>query len=226
MKLSVIIVAGGKGLRMGAELPKQFLSLSSRPILMHTIERFHASLPDAQIILALGGDYFRLWESLCRDYNFHLPINIVQGGDSRFESVKNSLGSVAVDTDYVLITDGVRPFVSEELIARVVDGVVRYGAVVPAVDVTDSLRREMSTGGSQIIDRKGVKSVQTPQAFRRDIILTAYRSEYKEMFTDDATVVESAGYEVTLVEGDRLNIKITTPEDIKFGNFLLNIAEN
>lgn len=213
-------------MRMGAELPKQFLSLSSRPILMHTIERFHASLPDAQIILALGGDYFRLWESLCRDYNFHLPINIVQGGDSRFESVKNSLGSVAVDTDYVLITDGVRPFVSEELIARVVDGVVRYGAVVPAVDVTDSLRREMSTGGSQIIDRKGVKSVQTPQAFRRDIILTAYRSEYKEMFTDDATVVESAGYEVTLVEGDRLNIKITTPEDIKFGNFLLNIAEN
>lgn len=211
---------------MGAKLPKQFLSLSERPILMRTIEKFHVTLPDAKIILALGADYVEYWGELCRENNFSIPYYIVIGGDSRFESVRNCVDAIDPDTDYVLIHDGVRPFVSSDLIFRVVDGVKKFDAVVPAVEVVDSLRREISASTSEAIDRNGLKAVQTPQAFRFDILKKSYSVDFKSSFTDDASVVEFSGYSVAIVDGERSNIKITTKEDVDFANFFLKNVDN
>lgn len=226
MTLTVIIVAAGKGLRMGAELPKQFLSLSSRPILMRTIDKFHETLPEAAILVVLNNDYIGFWEELCREHSFTVPHKVVAGGESRFQSVRNSLSALSSDTDYVLIHDGVRPFVSGELILRVVAAVQTCGVVVPAVDVVDSLRRTISPRESEVVDRNGLKSVQTPQAFQKEFLIRGYRHASGEDFTDDASVVENAGFKVILVEGERSNIKITTQEDMNFGNFLMKIVEN
>lgn len=226
MTLSVIIVAAGKGLRMGAELPKQFLSLSSRPILMHTIDKFYDALPEVEIILALGEDFVEFWSKLCYEYNFKVPHKVVVGGVSRHETVRNSLSMISIDSDYVLIHDGVRPFVSAELIHRVVTSVQSYGAVVPAVDVVDSLRRVFLPEQSEVVDRNGLKAVQTPQAFRKELLIESYRNASGVDFTDDASVVENAGFKVVVVEGERSNLKITTRDDINFGNFLMKIVEN
>lgn len=220
-RLSVIIVAAGKGLRMGAELPKQFLSFSSRPILMLTIEKFAQTLPDVEIIVALSADYVDFWKRMCDEQNFNIPHTIVLGGDTRFESVRNCVDSLCADSQYVLVHDGVRPFVSSELINRVLVAVKKYGAVVPAVDVIDSLRRVVGVESSIAVARENLKSVQTPQAFEKKLLLKSYNKPFSPSFTDDASVVEADGYEVAIVEGERRNIKITTMEDFFYGNFLL-----
>lgn len=226
MNLSVIIVAAGKGLRMGAELPKQFLSFSSTPILMLTIEKFYQVLPDAELIVALGADHVEYWRELCCEHNFKIPHKIVIGGDTRFETVRNSVCEVAEDSEYVLIHDGVRPFVSSELIGRIVERVKIYGAVVPAVEVTDSIRKISSPETSEFVDRRGLVAVQTPQAFTKDMLVIGYQTESKTSFTDDASVVESVGFRVAVVDGERSNIKITTKEDMNYGKFLSKMVDN
>lgn len=225
-RLSVVVVAAGKGLRMGTELPKQFLSLSERPILMLTMEKFALALPDAELVVALSGDFVDFWKKLCDEHHFTIPHRVVVGGETRFESVRNCVDVLSEETRYVLIHDGVRPFVSGDLIRRVTEAVERYGAVVPAVDVVDSLRRVLSEKSSVAVDRANVKSVQTPQAFEKKLLKESYNKPFMMTFTDDASVVEANGYEVAIVEGERGNIKLTTTEDIFYGKFLLKTDKN
>lgn len=226
MNLSVIIVAAGKGLRMGAELPKQFLSFYSTPILMLTIEKFYRALPDGELIVALSEHYVEYWRELCREHNFEVPHRVVIGGESRFESVSNCIEVVAENCEYVLIHDGVRPFVSEKLINLIVEGVKMYGAVVPGVEVVDSLRKVTPHGSSVVVDRRGLMSVQTPQAFAKDILVIGYSTATETSFTDDASVVESVGFPIVVLDGERSNIKITTKEDMDYGKFLCKIVDN
>ena len=221
--LSVIIVAAGKGLRMGAELPKQFLSISTRPMLMDTISVFSKTVPEAEIILALNEDYIPYWNEICAKHSFDTPLKIVKGGDSRFQSVRNCVVSVSDTTQFVLIHDGVRPFVSAELINRVVSSVEVFDAVIPVIPIVDSLREVISDSISKVVDRENYKIVQTPQAFSSNLLKKAYSQSENNSFTDDASVVDRLGFNIKMIEGDRGNIKITTVEDMKYAIFCKKI---
>lgn len=211
-KIAVIIVAGGSGQRMGAEVPKQFLSLQDRPILMHTLSRFAEALPECHLILVLPHSHVSHWESLCCKYSFGVKHHTCIGGENRFESVKQGLSHVG-DAELVAIHDGVRPLVSKELILRTMKDGATYGAVIPVITPTDSLR-EVNEQGSQIVDRTHFRCVQTPQVFHTKTILKAYNQPYNPTFTDDASVVETAGTPIYLCEGEYVNIKITKPIDL------------
>lgn len=220
MKNNVIIVAGGKGLRMGSDLPKQFIPIGGRPVLMRTIEAFYNFDNDINIILVLPLSHQDYWQQLCKKYNFTVSHKIATGGETRFHSVKNGLA--IVEEGIVGVQDGVRPFASEEMIQRCFNAARNFSAVVPVIDSTDSLRRMKDDGKSEIIDRSQIRLVQTPQVFDVEILKKAYETEYKETFTDDASVVESMGVDVYLVKGEVTNIKITTPLDLKIGELLVN----
>lgn len=220
--ISVIVVAAGEGLRMGAELPKQFLSISSRPILIRTIECFTKVLPSVEVIIALHRDYITYWQELCEKYKFSYPCKIVVGGDSRFHSVKNSLTELSKETRYVLIHDAARPFVSSELILNTIKELKVKETAIPAVDIVDSIRCvDKLSGDNAIVDRTTLKSIQTPQGFLKEVIQKGYESSYRPIFTDDASVVENSGFEINLIEGEKNNIKITTPNDMLYGAFLI-----
>lgn len=216
---SVIIVAGGKGLRMGSDLPKQFIPVAGKPVLMRTIEAFHSYDSNIDIILVLPYSHHVYWKELCANYHFGIPHTIAMGGETRFHSVKNGLGLINGGT--VAIQDGVRPFASKEMIARCFDAAKRYHAVIPVIDSTDSLREMIDGTKSRIIDRSGIRLVQTPQVFHTDILKKAYETEFKDTFTDDASVVEAMGIDVHLVKGEVTNIKITTPLDLKIGELIV-----
>ena len=205
-QVAVIIVAGGKGERMGTTLPKQFLPLAGRPILMHTIERFAIALPGCRIVVVLPHDRQAFWQTLCAEHGFALTHRVCDGGATRFESVRNGLAEIG-DAEVIAVHDGVRPLVSPELIRRVVEVAEQSGAAIPVVLPNDSLREMEPEGGSRY------RMVQTPQVFLRSVLLAAYRQPYNTAFTDDASVVEYAGGSITLCEGDYANIKITTPTD-------------
>ncbi len=211
-QVAVIIVAGGKGERMGTTLPKQFLPLAGRPILMHTIERFAIALPGCRIVVVLPHDRQAFWQTLCAEHGFALTHRVCDGGATRFESVRNGLAEIG-DAEVIAVHDGVRPLVSPELIRRVVEVAEQSGAAIPVVLPNDSLREMEPEGGSRIVDRSRYRMVQTPQVFLRSVLLAAYRQPYNTAFTDDASVVEYAGGSITLCEGDYANIKITTPTD-------------
>ncbi len=215
MNVSVIIVAAGRGTRLGAELPKQYLPLGSGVILMHTIDAFVNSC--SQIIVVVPKNGVQDWQRICQQYNYQTPHEVVEGAEERFFSVANGLKVVAKDCDVVLVHDGVRPFVNSELIERVITGAVESGAVVPATAVTDTLRKI----GGGIVSRSEVMAVQTPQGFLQDIIKKAYEQKYTKQFTDDGSVVEAAGYSVEMVEGDVENFKITTAYDYKLAQFII-----
>lgn len=215
---SVIIVAGGKGLRMGSDLPKQFIPVGGVPVLMRTIEAFYDYDSSIHIILAINPDYEEYWTALCNQHNFEIKHTIVHGGETRFHSVKNALAFV--NTDLVGVHDAVRPFTSKSLLARCFDSSQENLAVVPVVDSVDSLR-QIAGNRSWIVDRRDFKLVQTPQVFDTVILKKSYDVDYSVLFTDDASVVEASGYFVTLVEGDRDNIKITTPLDLKYAELLI-----
>ncbi len=216
-KISVIIVAAGKGLRMGSELPKQFLSFSSRPLLFDTIEAIHNALPDAELILVLNPVYIDYWSKECLNHEFNIAHKVVEGGDERFHSVQNGVRSVSADSKIVLIHDGVRPLVTKELIDRVVCELRESVAVIPVVPLVDSIREIVGADGvTCMADRKKFVAVQTPQGFHRDVIDMAYSLPFDIGFTDDASVVERCGYSITTTDGDRINIKITTEEDLLF----------
>ena len=217
MKKYVIIVAGGKGLRMGGEVPKQFLPVKGVPILMRTIQRFHHYDPEMTIILVLPKDQQDYWQALCREHHFTIEHRIADGGDTRFRSSANGLALIPDDEQGIVgIHDGVRPFVSEEVIYRCYESALELRAVVPVVPVVETLWKTDSTTAN----RENFRLGQTPQTFDIQLLKSAFRQPYDPAFTDDASVVRKAGHEVTLIEGNRENIKITTPYDLKIADAL------
>jgi len=215
----VLIVAGGKGLRMNNELPKQFVTLNGKPILMYTLEAFYTYNPDIRIILVLPSTQRNYWSRLCKELHFSLPHVIADGGESRFHSVKNGLAMVQ-EPGLVAVHDGVRPFVSQTVISHCFEMAQQKRAVIPVLDSIDTLR-QLVDEGSVTVDRNVYKTVQTPQVFESELLQEAYCQEYKTSFTDDASVVEAMGVPVFLVPGNRENIKITTPFDLKIATALL-----
>ncbi|MDR0835064.1 MAG: 2-C-methyl-D-erythritol 4-phosphate cytidylyltransferase [Tannerella sp.] len=213
MKNYVIVVAGGKGLRMGGELPKQFIPVNGKPILMHTLKVFNDWSPDAEIILALPKGHNDYWSMLCEELKFNIPHKIVFGGETRFHSVKNALQEIKED-GLVAVHDGVRPWVTLKVIADCFLMAQQFGAAIPVVPMIDSVREIINENESQPFQRERLRIVQTPQVFKNNILIKSYEQSYNELFTDDASVVEAAGYKVQLVPGNRENIKITTPTDL------------
>lgn len=214
-----LIVAGGKGLRMGTDLPKQFLPIGGKPVLMRTLEAFYSYSPEIKLILVLPHSQQAYWQALCAKYGFTLPHFVADGGETRFHSVKNGLALIQED-GLVAVHDGVRPFVSQEVIARCYELAETEKAVVPVVGVVETVRR-VGENGSVTVDRDRYKLVQTPQTFDVTLLKKAYGQPYTSAFTDDASVVEALGVPVCLTEGNRENIKITTPFDLKLAEFLL-----
>ncbi len=207
----VIIVAAGSGSRMGSNIPKQFLPIDGKPILMHTIDAFK-SVPDKILVLSHSG--IDMWRSLCNEYGYTVQCRVVEGGAERFNSVKNALEFVPDDA-VVAIHDGVRPYVTETVIEDAFCVAEREGSAVPVVDCVDSVRVLTEDGGNMPFDRNRVKLVQTPQVFQASILKKAYNVDYNPAFTDDASVVEASGYRIHLTKGDYRNKKITTKSDIK-----------
>ncbi|MDE6349167.1 MAG: 2-C-methyl-D-erythritol 4-phosphate cytidylyltransferase [Bacteroides sp.] len=213
-----LIVAGGKGLRMGTELPKQFLPIGGKPVLMHTLEAFYAYDSEIQLILVLPHSQQEYWRQLCREHRFSLPHSIADGGETRFHSVKNGLALVETPA-LVGVHDGVRPFVSREVIARCYELAAEKKAVIPVISVVETVRR-MEGEGSVTVSRDDYRLVQTPQVFDAELLKAAYNQPYTSHFTDDASVVEALGTSVYLTPGNRENIKITTPFDLKIATAL------
>ena len=218
MKKHIIIVAGGKGLRMGGDIPKQFLPVCGKPVLMRTLEAFHAYDASMHLILVLPVSQQAYWKELCEEYQFELVHDIADGGETRFHSVKNGLALVKED-GLVGVHDGVRPFVSQEVIARCYEEAVSLKAVIPVIGVVETVRHLIEEG-SETVPRDQYKLVQTPQVFDVALLRRAYQQEYTDLFTDDASVVEALGEKVYLVEGNRENIKLTTPFDLKLAELL------
>ena len=223
-KTAVIIVAGGSGTRMGAEIPKQFLPLAGRPVLVRTFERFRTTLPGADIVVVLPAGEMARWEAICREYALGGTHRVCPGGENRFRSVKAGLTMVP-DAEEVLVQDGVRPLVSGTLIRRVLETVRRTGTAVPVTEPVDSFRRVDAEGRSEVVDRASLRAVQTPQGFRGELLRRAYEQPWCAAFTDDATVVEHAGGGITLCEGERSNIKITEPFDLKIAEAWLGRSD-
>lgn len=213
-----LVVAGGKGLRMGTELPKQFLPVGGKPVLMRTLETFYAYDPAMQIILVLPHSQQDYWKGLCAEYRFSIPHLLADGGETRFHSVKNGLALVS-GSGLVGVHDGVRPFVSREVIARCYERAAEAKAVVPVIDVVETVRR-LEGEGSSTVNREEYKLVQTPQVFDAELLKRAYGQPYSPSFTDDASVVEAMGIPVVLTAGNRENIKITTPFDLQVAKAL------
>ena len=210
-----IIVAGGKGLRMGGEVPKQFLPVGGVPVLMRTLIRFHEALPALNIILVLPRAQQDYWLDLCGQYRFEIPYQLADGGETRFHSVQNGLALVPDDAEGVVgVHDGVRPFVSIEVIRSCYETARRQKAVIPVTPVIETLRLVENERKSHTVPRTDYRLVQTPQTFDIQLLKAANRQPYSEAFTDDASVVEAYGQNITLVDGNRENIKITTPFDL------------
>ena len=214
-----LIVAGGSGSRMNATVPKQFLLLNEKPVLMHTIERFHEFDNAMEIIVVLPETQFSLWENLCHEYKFSIRHQLVAGGSVRFESVKNGLSKIQGD-GIVAIHDGVRPLVSLETIGRCFEVARLKGNAIPVMPVIESLRM-IDGENSKAVDRSSFVTIQTPQVFSISEIKSAYNQPFSEAFTDDASVLEAAGSEINLVKGNIENIKITHPADLIFACMLI-----
>ncbi|GAB3890552.1 2-C-methyl-D-erythritol 4-phosphate cytidylyltransferase [Larkinella knui] len=209
-----IIVAGGSGSRMGITSPKQFLPIGGLPILMHTIRRFCSSDPDLQVSVVLPNEQFPVWKALCHQYNFTESIEVIAGGQTRFQSVRNGLAHIATNDGLVAVHDGVRPFVTTDLIQASFETASRTGSAVACVPLKDSVRLLAPDGSSQAVDRANYRLIQTPQTFQLALFRRAFQAEEQPFFTDCASVVDYAGYPITLIDGSYDNIKITTPEDL------------
>jgi 2-C-methyl-D-erythritol 4-phosphate cytidylyltransferase len=223
VKKYCIIVAGGSGRRMKSAIPKQFLLLEGKPLLMHTIEKFHSFDSDIEIILVLPAEHHSLWRGLVREYSFEISHKIVSGGEERFHSVRAGLDCVKEES-LVAVHDGVRPLVSHDTIWRCFADAEEFGTAVPFIEPADSVRI-VSGDKSRPCPRNEVRLIQTPQVFRSSLIISAYDRDYDPSFTDDAMVAEAAGVEVHLTHGNRENIKITTPEDLTVAHALIRIMK-
>lgn len=211
-----ILVAGGKGLRMGSDIPKQFLPLRGRPVLMHTIDVFRRTYPDIHIILVLPREQQDYWRQLCGQHGYDVEVCVADGGEARFHSVRNGLSQIPDGARGVVgVHDGVRPFVSPETIRRCFEAAEEYGAVVPVVPVVETVRQLLADGSSMTVDRNAYRLVQTPQTFDIQLLKKVYGQPFDPFFTDDASVVEAMGHPIKLVEGNNENIKLTNPADLK-----------
>ena len=217
----VIIVAGGKGLRMGSETPKQFLPIGGKPVLMRTLERFREYSPTLQIILVLPQAQQDFWHQLCQEYHFDVDYTLANGGQTRFHSVQNGLAKIPDDAEGVVgVHDGVRPFPSIDVIRNCYETARSAKAVIPVIPIVEPVRH-LQGGHSITVPRDDYRLVQTPQTFDIPLLKAANRQPYNDGFTDDASVVEAFGFAITLVEGNRENIKITTPYDLKIAEMLV-----
>ena len=218
-KRGVIIVAGGSGRRMQSSLPKQFMILGGEPVVARTINTFSEALPGADIVVVLPEEHIALWKNLAARFDVAAH-RVVAGGKERYDSVKAGIEALSAEVEYIAVHDGVRALVSKRLILRTILEVEKHDAVIPVVDVVDSIRRIVGDD-SVIVPRGELRAVQTPQVFRAEVLRHAYTLPYDVGFTDDASVVEAAGGRITLIEGERQNIKLTTPEDMAWAESLL-----
>ena len=218
MKKFVIIVAGGSGERMGSEMPKQFLRIQNKPIIIHTIDKFRETLPEADLILVLPSKEVTAWEKIAEEFNVK-GISIAEGGSNRFQSVKAGLAYVEKDS-LVAVHDGVRPFVNSTTILNAFSGAKANRACIPVIKISESIR-EVTGEETRGRDRENFRIVQTPQCFHSELLKQAYQQEYRDNFTDDASVVEAFGVKVSLVDGNQENIKITHPFDLKVAESLM-----
>jgi 2-C-methyl-D-erythritol 4-phosphate cytidylyltransferase len=219
MKLYALIVAGGSGSRMNADVPKQFMLLNNKPVLMHTIDLFFQYNPEIEVILILPETQFTLWRNLCGQFHFDVDHRLVAGGTVRTESVQNGLNSIH-ENGIVFIHDGVRPLVSTATLQRCFDKTIEAGNALPVLPLVESIRR-VDGDSNFVANRNDFVSVQTPQVFWSDEIKAAYKAAEGQSFTDDASVLESFGKKINLVEGNRENIKITYPSDLVYAEALL-----
>jgi 2-C-methyl-D-erythritol 4-phosphate cytidylyltransferase len=220
MKKYAVIVAAGSGIRMGSVLPKQFLLIHNKPILWYTLHIFLKSFKDIHIIVVLPAEYYDTGLTICDEMKAAYPIRTVVGGDTRFHSVQKGLALIDEES-IVFIHDAVRCLISPSLIHHCFEETLKFGSAIPCVEARDSVRLVHATGHKSI-KRSEIKLVQTPQTFQSSILLPAYKTNYQEKFTDDASVVEAAGYDVHLVDGEQNNIKITTPLDLAIAEELLD----
>jgi 2-C-methyl-D-erythritol 4-phosphate cytidylyltransferase len=219
---SIIITAGGIGKRMGRELPKQFIVIADKPILIHTLEKIHRFDPTAQLLLTLPENWQSYWSELIEKFNCTIPHKVVDGGHERYHSVKNAIDQCT--GNYIAIHDGVRPLISEDSYKRLKEAVLVAKAVIPVTSVKESLR---SIKGKESIaeNRTNFRLVQTPQFFAKDILQAAYSCVYHSAITDDASLVEESGFKISLIDGNEENIKITTPSDLLIAELLLTIEQ-
>lgn len=214
-----IIVAAGSGSRFGTSLPKQYCVLNNRPVLMHTIENMREALPDSHIILVLNKDFVDYWAELCEKYSFASP-KVVEGGDTRWQSVKNAINTIPADAQVITVHDGARPIVDKTMVERLIKALDDAQGAIPVVAVTDSLRM-LTDDSSMPVERAAYRAVQTPQAFHAKKLIEAYSLPFDATFTDDASVLATLGCDVALVEGDTYNIKITHPLDIEIAHLYM-----
>ena len=221
-KRGVVIVAGGSGSRMQSAIPKQFLMLGGVPIVARTINTCSEALPGAEIVVVLPEEHIPLWNNLRARFDV-APHRIVAGGKERFYSVLNGINALSSEVEYIAVHDGVRALATKRLIIRTMLAVEQHDAVIPVVDVVDSYRR-VEGDNSFVVPRSDLRIVQTPQVFKAELLRSAYNVAFSPAFTDDASVVEAFGGHITLVDGERTNIKITTPEDITLAESFLNLV--
>ncbi|PZF71712.1 2-C-methyl-D-erythritol 4-phosphate cytidylyltransferase [Taibaiella soli] len=214
-----VIVAGGQGTRMGTALPKQFLDLDGKPVLYHSIKAFADAMPGIHLILVLPAHQISYAQMILQAFEQRIDLTIVAGGETRFHSVQNGLNAISGE-GIVFIHDGVRPLVSAALIHRCYEMALEKGSAIPVTPAIDSMRMIKGTD-SEPVDRTQLRIVQTPQTFRTDVIKPAFEQSYNAAFTDEASVLEASGKKVYLVEGDRSNLKITTPEDLLIAEVLI-----
>ena len=225
-RVGIVVVAGGSGSRMGAAMPKQFLEIAGRPVLVRTLERMHAALPDSQIVVVLPEAHVELWQECYEKAKCKVEHTIALGGATRFDSVASGIAALSDDCTLIAVHDGVRPLLSVEMIRRGVECAAESGAAVPVIAVVDSIREVDEQCTSHAVDRSRLRAVQTPQVFRADLLKEAYeaigaRLEDRSKATDDASVVEMYGHAVALYEGEPQNLKLTTPTDLSVAEIIL-----
>ena len=228
--VGIVVVAGGSGSRMGATMPKQFLEIAGRAVLVRTIERMHEALPEAEIVVVLPEAHVELWRECYERSECKVEHSIALGGATRFDSVQSGIAALSDDCSLIAVHDGVRPMLSVEMIRRGVECAAENGAAVPVIAVVDSIR-EVDSAGSHAVDRSRLRAVQTPQVFRSDLLRRSYEVvgaslEDRSKATDDASVVEMAGYKVALYEGESQNLKLTTPTDLSVAEVILANGAN
>ena len=221
MKKYVIIVAGGSGQRMATGVPKQFTLLKGKPLLYYSIDTFLKAFNDCIILLVLPEEHIATGQEIIDAFFGYERIKIITGGRTRFHSVQNGLAAIPDEDSFIFVHDAARPFVDIPLIARCYDAVSRTGSAIPVINCKDSVRM-ITEQGNEAVDRDQIKLVQTPQVFHSKIILPAFTIDYKDKFTDEASVAEAFGIKVTLVEGDEKNIKITDRKDFLIAEMMLS----
>lgn len=220
LKRYAVIVAGGTGSRMNADLPKQFLILAGKPVLMHSIEKFSAC--NAEVIVVLHADYSEQWKQLCRDFNFNVEHQVTNGGTTRSQSVANGLQLATDKNAVVAIHDAARPMVSTTLINSLFEQAESKSNAIPVLKIAESIRR-ITADGNEIANRDEYVMIQTPQCFILDKLLAAYTQQQGQSFTDDASLFESCGHKINLMEGERNNFKITVAEDLAIAEALIKL---